>query len=53
MPVFVGTHDAREPLPMRGGTTDSFVSVGIEAALAQACAAAGDRDVGVSGWATI
>src|SRR5687767_1105511 len=33
MPVFVVTHEAREPLPMQGGTTYTFVTDGIEAAL--------------------
>ena len=39
MPVFVVTHEAREPLPMQGGTTYTFVTDGIEAALelARAC----------------
>ena len=43
MPVFVVTHEAREPLPMQGGTTYTFVTDGIEAALELARAAAGDR----------
>jgi dihydrofolate reductase len=33
MPVFVVTHEAGEPLPMQGGTTYTFVTDGIEAAL--------------------
>lgn len=33
MPVFVVTHEERQPLPMQGGTTYTFVSDGIEAAL--------------------
>ena len=32
MPVFIVTHEAREPLPMQGGTTYTFVTDGIEAA---------------------
>jgi dihydrofolate reductase len=48
-PVFVLTHHEREPLPMQGGTTFTFVTEGIEAAIEQARAAAGDRDVQVSG----
>jgi dihydrofolate reductase len=52
MPVFVVTHEAREPLPMQGGTTYNFVD-GIEAALEQARAAAGDKNVGVWGGADI
>jgi dihydrofolate reductase len=51
-PVFVLTHHAREPQPMDGGTTYHFVTDGIVSALAQARAAAGDRDVAVQGGAT-
>ena len=51
-PVFVLTHHAREPQPMDGGTTFYFVTDGIESALAQARAAAGDGDVAVHGGAT-
>jgi dihydrofolate reductase len=51
-PVFVLTHEAREPLEMRGGTTFTFVTDGIHAALEQARAAAGERDVAVAGGAT-
>ena len=52
MPVFVVTHDARDPLPMQGGTTYNFVN-GIETALELARAAAGDKNVGVWGGADI
>jgi dihydrofolate reductase len=51
-PVFVLTHHAREPQPMDGGTTYYFVTDGIESALAQARAAAGDGDVTIPGGAT-
>lgn len=51
-PVFVLTHYAREPQPMEGGTTYHFVTNGIESALAQARAAAGDGDVAIIGGAT-
>jgi dihydrofolate reductase len=51
VPVFVLTHHAREPLPMEGGTTFHFVTEGIESALEQARAAAGDQDVQVIGGA--
>src|SRR4029453_4542098 len=51
-PVFVLTQQAREPQPMDGGTTYSFVTDGIDAALAQARAAAGDGDVAIMGGAT-
>jgi dihydrofolate reductase len=51
VPVFVLTHHARAPLPMEGGTTFHFVTDGIESALEQARAAAGDQDVHVIGGA--
>jgi dihydrofolate reductase len=47
--VFVLTHHAREPLPMRGGTTFHFVTNGIEAALERAMGAAKGRDVRLGG----
>jgi len=53
MPVFIVTHEERESLPMQGGTTYTFVTDGIEAALELARAAAGDKDVGVWGGANI
>jgi dihydrofolate reductase len=53
MPVFVVTHEERNPLPMQGGTTYSFVTDGIEAALEQARAAAGNKNVGIWGGANI
>src|SRR3989449_11049001 len=53
MPVFIVTHEAREPLPMQGGTTYTFVTKGIEATLELARAAAGDKDVGIWGGANI
>jgi dihydrofolate reductase len=52
VPVFVLTHHPREPLPMEGGTTYHFVTDGIEAALEQARAAAGDQDVLILGGAS-
>jgi dihydrofolate reductase len=48
-PVFVLTHHARAPLRMAGGTEFRFVTEGIDVALEQAKAAAGDRDVRVGG----
>jgi len=51
VPVFVLTHHPREPLVMQGGTTFNFVTGGIEQALEQARAAAGDRNVDVPGGA--
>ncbi len=50
-PVFVLTHQEREPLSMQGGTTFHFVTDGIESALARARDAAGDADVAVAGGA--
>jgi len=50
-PVFVLAHAPREPWPRPGGTTFHFVTDGIESALAQARAAAGGRDVRISGGA--
>ncbi len=52
LPVFVLTHHPREPLPMQGGTTFTFVTEGIEAALDEARAAAGDKDVMIAGGAS-
>jgi dihydrofolate reductase len=52
-PVFVLTHHPREPLVKQGGTTFTFVTEGIESALEQAKAAAGDLNVGISGGADV
>ncbi|HZB41078.1 MAG TPA: dihydrofolate reductase family protein, partial [Ilumatobacter sp.] len=52
-PVFVVTHDARETLVREGGTTFTFVTDGIESALARAWEAAGGKDVDVAGGADI
>jgi dihydrofolate reductase len=51
-PVFVVTHHAREPLAKDGGTTFTFVTDGIESAIEQARAAAGERDVQIAGGAS-
>ena len=48
-PTFVLTHHPRDPIVMEGGTTFIFVTEGIEAALEQARAAAGDLDVKIGG----
>ena len=50
-PVFVLTQHAREPVTMKGGTTFTFVTDGIESAVEQAKAAAGDKDVAIAGGA--
>ena len=47
--VFVLTHHARPDLPMKGGTTFHFVTDGLTAAVDQAFAAAGGRDVRLGG----
>ena len=51
-PVFVVTHHAREPLTL-SDTTFTFVTDGIESALAQARAVAGGKDVFIGGGAAI
>ena len=53
MPVFVVTHEARDPIPMKGGTTYTFVTNGIEAALELARAAARGKNTGIWGGADI
>ena len=52
MPVFIVTHHHRDAMPMQGGTTYTFVADGIDAALEQARAAAGSKDVGIWGGAS-
>jgi dihydrofolate reductase len=49
--VFVLTHHARAPVAMKGGTEFRFITGGIHAALEQAQAAAGGRDVRLGGGA--
>ena len=51
-PVFVVTHHEREPLTL-ADTTFTFVTGGIESALAQAREAAAGRDVLISGGADV
>ncbi len=53
VPVFVLTHHERDRLDKEGGTSFTFVTDGIEAALEQARAAAGDGDVVLAGGASI
>src|SRR3954462_7375911 len=48
-PVFVVTHEKRDPWERTGGTTFHFVNDGIEPALDQAREAAGDRDARIAG----
>ncbi len=52
-PVFVVTHHPREAVALEGGTTFHFVTDGVEAALEQARAAAGDEDVLICGGASV
>lgn len=52
VPVFVVTHRGREPL-VKGETTFTFVTDGVESAVAQAREAAGDRDVSLAGGADV
>jgi dihydrofolate reductase len=51
-PVFVLTHHEREPLEL-SDTTFTFVTDGIESALEQARAAAGDGDIRLGGGADV
>jgi len=48
-PTYILTHHARAPIEMEGGTTFYFVTDGIESALEQAKASAGDLDVKIGG----
>lgn len=52
-PVYVLTHEKREPWPRPGGTTFHFVNDGPERALELARQAAGGRDVRISGGANV
>jgi dihydrofolate reductase len=52
VPVFVLTHHARETLTL-GETTFHFVTEGIDAALEQARDAAGSKNVGIGGGASV
>jgi dihydrofolate reductase len=52
-PVFVVTHEVRQPWQRKGGTTFHFVNDGIEDALRRAREVAGDRDIRISGGANL
>jgi len=52
-PIFVLSHQEREPEEMEGGTTFIFVTDGIESALSKAKEAAGARNVKIMGGANI
>jgi dihydrofolate reductase len=51
VPVFVLTHEERAPEEKQGGTTFTFVNDGVESAVAQAQAAAGEKNVSIAGGA--
>jgi dihydrofolate reductase len=48
-PVFVVTHRPAETIERKGGTSYTFVTDGIEAAMARARAAAGSQDIMIAG----
>jgi dihydrofolate reductase len=50
-PVFVLSHNRRDPIVMEGGTTFIFITDGIEAALSQAKEVAGERPIAIAGGA--
>ena len=52
MPVYVLTHETREPLPREGGTTFNFVG-DLETSVDQARSAAGGKNVSVAGGANV
>jgi dihydrofolate reductase len=52
-PVFVVTHRGHDPIAKAGGTSYTFVTDGIKAAVGQARDVAGDRDVLVAGGVSI
>jgi len=53
VPVFVLTHHPRDTVEKQGGTSFTFVTDGIEAALEQARAAAAGKDVALGGGASV
>jgi hypothetical protein len=52
-PCSSSPHDAHDPIVKDGGTTYSVVTDGLESALGQARAAAGDKDITIGGGANI
>jgi len=52
-PVYVLTHEKREPWVRPGGTTFYFVNDGAESALRQARESAGGRDIRIAGGADV
>jgi dihydrofolate reductase len=53
VPVFIVTHHPRETVTKDGGTSYTFVTDGVEAAVELARAAAGDKNVLVAGGANV
>ena len=53
VPVFVVTHHPRAPVEFDNGTRFVFVTDGVESAVAQARAAAGEQDVRIAGGADV
>ena len=53
VPVFVVTSHPRETVVKEGGTTFTFITDGIESAVARARDAAGEKDVSVAGGASV
>ncbi len=53
LPVVVMTHHARALLEMQGGTTFTFVTDGLDAALEEARRLAGGQDVAIAGGAGV
>ena len=52
-PVYVLSHEKREPWVRPGGTTFYFVNDGVESALRQARESAGGRDIRIAGGADV
>ncbi|MEV8440659.1 dihydrofolate reductase family protein [Actinosynnema sp. NPDC051121] len=52
-PVFVVTHRPRPKLERKGGTSFTYVTDGVESAVAQAKAVAGGKDVAVAGGGSL
>ena len=53
VPVFVVTHHPRKPVEKQGGTTFTFVTEGVEAAVERARAAAGSANIQIAGGASV
>ncbi|MCE1199016.1 MAG: dihydrofolate reductase family protein [Marinilabiliales bacterium] len=51
--VYVLTHEQRDPLVQKGGTTFHFITDGIESALEKARQSAGEKDIRIQGGANV